>query len=209
MKKINLLIVGIVAMFGFMFAAQAQSASLQCDKTTIGIGETTNCFITLETEAVATETVISLSSSKHLSVTEPVANSAAGWVKDDANTRIVTGGGISNYAFKNTTGTKSSQVFAFKITLLESARKLSEGDECGQVCISAVTVNGANMTGIEVGSGTCFTPTVVEDECVGENCDPKNPQTGAFMNYLIILGVGIAAIAVILIVRRTTKFYRV
>lgn len=205
MKKINLLIVGIIAMFGVMFAVQAQGVTLACDKTTIGIGESTNCTVTIETEAVVTDTVITLDSSKYLIVTAPVANTSAGWSADTTKTNATTG----EYAFKNTAGSSNtSQVFSFTVTLSEEARNLSADDECGQLCISAVTFNNgtATMGSIIKGTGTCFAPTIREDECVGESC---NPQTGAFMNYLLIVGVGLGAIAVILIVRKTSKFYRV
>ena len=208
MKKINLFIVGIVAMFGVMFAVHAEpSATLQCDKSTIGIGESTNCYVTIQTDSAISDTVITLSSSKYLIVSSPVANSKAGWVADAEKTKTSTG----EYAFKNTSGgTTSSQVFSFTVTLSEEAKKLSAEDDCGQICISAVTFNNgtATMGTILQGTGTCFAPTVREEECT-ENCDPKNPETGAFMNYLIILGVGVGAIAAILIVRRTSKFYRV
>ena len=205
MKKINLLIVGIVAMFGVMLSVQAQGVSLKCDDKEIRIGESTNCQIYLETDDVATETVITLSHSQYLGVTSPMPNNTSGWQADPANTNASAG----KYAFVNTTGTKASQVFSFTLTVLESARNLSSYDECGEICISAITVNGAPVGGLLSGTGKCFPPVVVDEKCVGDNCEPKNPETGAFMNYVLILLVGAAAVAVILIVRRTSKFYRV
>ena len=208
MKKINLFIVGIVAMFGVMFTVHATpSATLSCNKKTIGIGESANCKVEIATDSTIEDVAITLSSSKYLSVSAPTANSKAGWVADASKTTVSNNQYV--YAFKNTSGgTTSSQVFSFTVTLLEEARKLSSYDECGELCISAVTFGEATMGTIIKGEGTCFTPVVTEEECT-ENCDPKNPETGAFMNYLIILGVGVAAIAAILIIRRTSKFYRV
>jgi len=209
MKKINLLIVGIVAMFAVMLGVQAQSVTLRCDKNTIGIGESTLCDVTIDTEAAVTDVVITLSSSSNtLDVSAPTANSKAGWVADIENTKVSSG----EYAFKNTAGsTGKSQVFSFTVTLNENARNLSAEDDCGQLCISSVIYNNgsATMGTITKGTGTCFAPTIEEEECVGESCNPKNPETGAFANYLAILAVGIGAIVVILVIRRTSKFYRV
>ena len=211
MKKFYLLIVGFVAMFGLMFSVNAaQSATLTCDKTTIGIGESTNCYVTIETEANVTDTVITLRSSQYLIVSSPVANTKAGWAVDAAKTKTSSG----EYAFANSTSggvTGATQVFSFTVTLSEKAKNLAADDNCGQLCIGAVTFNNgtATMGTIIEGTGTCFAPTIREEECTGDSCNPKNPETGAFMNYLIIAGVGVAAIAVILIVRKTTKFYRV
>lgn len=205
MKKLNLLVVGLAAMFAVMFSVKAQSATLACDKTTIGIGESANCTVSIETEQVITDTVITLDASKYLIVSAPVANSKAGWVADAEKTNSSTG----EYAFKNTAGSSNAtQVFSFTVTLSEEAKNLSAEDDCGQLCISAVTFNNgtATMGTILKGTGTCFAPTIVEDECVGESC---NPKTGAFANYLVILAVGLGAIVVILIARKTTKFYRV
>lgn len=206
MKKINLLIIGLVAMFGFMFSVNAaQGVSLSCDKTTIKIGEAANCVVELTgLEANVSATTIALSTSEYLDITNVTANTAAGWSASTSGTNAANG----EYAFNNANGVSGAktQVFSFNVTLNEGAKNLSEGDSCGQLCISAVTLDGERLTGIIQGTGTCFAPTVVIEECVGESC---NPQTGTFMNYMIIVGIGAIAIVGILISRKTNKFYKI
>ena len=203
MKKINLLIIGFVAMFGFMFTVNAaQGVALSCNKTDIKIGETANCTVSLTgIESSISATTITLSTSEYLDITNVTANTAAGWSQSTAGTTSTT-----EYAFNSASGSMGGQVFSFNVTLNEGAKNLSEGDSCGQLCISAVTLDGERLAGIIQGTGTCFAPTVVIEECVGESC---NPQTGTFMNYIIIVAVGAIAIAGILIARRSSKFYRV
>ena len=205
MKKISLLVIGIIAMFGVMLTVNAEAGvTLKCDKTEIAIGDTTNCYVTITNTTTVTSVDITLSTSKYLVISGITANSTAGWVANSANTSGTV------YSFDNATGvTGASQVFSFNVTLSEAAKNLSAEDDCGQLCISAVTFNKGNPESVLEGTGTCFSPTVTQETCVGENCDPKNPETGAFMNYLIILGVGVVAIATILIIRRSSKFYRV
>ena len=202
MKKINLLIIGILAMFGFMAVASADpGVTLKCEKTEVKIGETTNCYVTITADTETTNVDIALDTSKYLIVSNPTANTKAGWSVNSERTKT----GV--YSFDNTSGiTGSSQVFSFNVTLSEDAKNLSADVDCGQLCISAVTFNKGIADTVLKGTGTCFAPTVIEESCVGESC---NPTTGTFMNYLVIVGAGIIAIATMLIIRRTSKFYRV
>ncbi len=203
MKKINLLIVGILAMFGVMFTVNAQGVTLQCDKTEIKIGDTTNCYVTITADTQTTSVSFVLDTSKYLIISGQTANTKAGWTVNQQGT---TG---STYSFNNEAGiTGTSQVFSFNVTLSEEAKNLGADDDCGQLCISAVTFNNGAPDSVLKGTGTCFAPTVIEEKCVGESCNAV-PETGSFMNYLMIIGAGFIAIATILIIRRTNKFYRV
>ena len=214
MKKFNLLILGLVAMFGFMFSAKAaETAILECKNPEIKIGESTVCTVTIGYDSAINTAAVTLDTSKYLQVSNVIASAAGGWQADSANTSAATG----KYTFVNTLtsgATGASEVFSFTATLLDEAKNLSANDECANLCLSAVSVTtSGSTTPIPFSNikkdvqGVCYEPTIIEENC--PDCDPKNPETGAFMNYLIIVGVGIAAIAVILIVRKTTKFYRV
>ena len=217
MKKINLLILGIVAMFGFVFTANAAGiAKIECTNPEIRIGESTNCTVSVGYDGTTPikTAAITLSDSEYLIISDVRASAAAGWQQDLTGTSTTSG----RYSFINSNQSgiaTTSEVFSFTVKLSEEAKKLSSTDKCGNLCISKVEVTSATTSAelpfdqiLESTQGACYTPVVINEECT-ENCDPKNPETGAFMNYLIIVGVGIAAIAVILIVRKTTKFYRV
>lgn len=207
MKKINLLIIGIVAMFGFMVSVNAANGvSMKCEKTQIKIGESSNCVVYVESNAAISEAKITLSASEHLGIkylgvvgSTVKPNSAAGW-----SLYNISG---DEYTFKNSIGsTGKSELFAFNVTLLDSAKNLSETDDCGQLCIKAASFDGNVIGPLVDGSGTCFQPVIIEESCVGEDC---NPKTGDFMNYVVIGVVGVFAIAAIVIARKSAKFYRV
>ena len=201
MKRINLLIIGIAAMFGFMVSVSAANGvSLTCDKTQVKIGESSNCVVSITSESPVSAATITLSTSEYLIISNIRANTTAGWSASSAGTSG------NNYAFNNTTGSTGGQVFSFNVTLAEAAKNLSETDDCGQLCISAATFNGNVITGIIPGTGTCFAPVIVDESCVGEDC---NPKTGDFMNYAVIGVVGVFAVAAIVIARKSAKFYRV
>lgn len=199
MKKFNLLIIGIVAMFGFMISAKAaQGVSMTCDKTSVKIEESANCYVSFTSDTPVTDISITLSTSEYLGVSNVVANSAANWTSNGSSGNV--------YSFKNTTGGTTGQLFSFTVTLLPGAKNLTENDDCGQICIKEARFNGNILTGVTAGTGTCFMPTVNIEQCVGENC---NPKTGSFMNYVIIGAVTIIAIAAVVIARKSSKFYRV
>lgn len=201
MKKFNLLIIGIVAMFGFMISAKAaNSASLTCDKTDVKVGESANCLVSISANAPLSAVTIKLSASEHLGISNVVANTKAGW------TASASGTSGNTYSFNNSTGSTGGELFSFTVTLLESAKQLSEGDSCGQICIVEALFDGNQIAGITQGTGTCFAPNITVEQCVGENC---NPKTGSFMNYIIIGAVTIIAIAAVVIARKSSKFYRV
>ncbi|MBR1416511.1 MAG: hypothetical protein IJ572_01675 [Bacilli bacterium] len=209
MKKMNLLIIGIVALFGFAINVKAANGvNLSCEKSTIQIGESTTCTVSITSDATINATAITLSTSEYLDVSGIIANTAAGWTASATGTSAANG----LYAFNSTTGSVGlSEVFSFNVTLNQSASNLSEGDSCGQLCISAATFDGTALQGIIEGTGTCFAPVIVVPTCQGSECDPKtpNPETGDFMNYVIIIGTAVIAIVAVVIARRSSKFYRV
>ena len=210
MKKLGLFAIGLFAAFGFMSGVKAvNGVSLKCETTTLKLGETTNCTVTVTSEATINAATITLSTSEYLSVSNVTANSAAGWTQAAPTTSATSATTGGEYAFNNTVGTTGGQLFSFNLTLNTNASKLGEGDSCGQLCISAATFNGNALTGTIQETGTCFAPTMIIDKCVGEDCNPKNPDTGTFMNYVVIAGaLGLAVLAVI-VAKRSSKFYKI
>ena len=201
MKKINLLVIGLIAAFGFSSSVfAADSVSMTCDKKNISIGESASCKVTLNLESTVMATSITLDQSETLDVENVVPNT--GWTQS-ASTKA--GTYSFNYPTPGING--KTQVFSFDVKLNEKAANLSSTDDCGQLCIKTVTLDGGSMTGITKGEGTCFTPVLVPDEpCVGENC---NPKTGAFANVAAIVGVAFVALGAIVIAKRSSKFYRI
>ncbi len=198
MKKFNLFIFAMVAMLGFTVSAKAaNSVALTCDKTEINIGESTNCSVKLTADVVVNTSTIELSSSEYLDISNVKPNEAAGWKLSTANNATE-----GKYVFNNESG-KSGEIFSFTLTLNSKAKALGENDDCGQLCIASATING---TAAIKDKGTCYSPTVVEEECVGEDC---NPKTGAFANYAIIIASIIIAGAAVIVARKSTKFFRV
>ena len=197
MKKINLFLVAMVAMLGFTVSAKASSVKLDCDKTKINIGESTVCTVTLDADVVVNTATIELSAGEALDISAPKPNETAGW-KLSTNNNASTG----KFVFINDNG-KSGQVFSFTVTLNSNAKKLGVTDDCAQLCIADALINGK---GAISDKGTCYTPIVTEEECVGENC---NPKTGAFANYAIIISSILIAGVAVVIARRSTKFFRV
>ena len=205
MKKFYLLIASFIAMFGFMLSVSAaeQSVSLECGKYDILIGETTNCAIKVTSDVPVTSIMVQVSTSRYLKIDG--LKTQTGWTADASQT--TTTSTSARYAFTNATGvTGTATVFSFNITLDEGAKNITEG-ECGQMCISWYVINNEDPVTVPPSKGVCVNPSFVEPPC--EDCDPKNPETGAFMNYIIIAGIGVAAIATMFIIRRTNKFYRV
>ena len=199
MKKINLFIVGLVAMLGFTTSAMAaDSASLSCTNKEIAPGESTNCTITINTTTSVTSAIVELDTSEYLTVSE--VTPGTGWTDMKAV--------APKYSFESATAsTGSKQLFSFKLTLSKAAENI-DAENCGQLCIQTLTFNSGDdavkVQPVKGSTGTCFLPTVVE-----KTTDPKNPETGAFANYAIILGVAAIAVVSIIGARKATKFYRV
>ncbi len=205
MKKINLLVIAIIACIGMLgFSADvkaANTASISCKKKTIKVGETTNCTISLEYDSVVNEAVFSLASSDTLDISTPTPNTTAGWQKDATGTNTTS----AIYAFKNSQSFKKGEVFSFNVTLNNKAKELGEGDNCGNLCIDSVVINDA-ATLNDLGNGNCYKPTIEKTDCPEPPC---NPETGSFANYALILGsIAIAGVAVV-IARKSSKFFRI
>ena len=203
MKKVNLFIVALVAMFGFCFSAfAAQDVSLSCEGSkTIKIGESRLCTVSITSQEAVQSAVVTISAGQHLAISDPKANTSAGWT---ASSVASTDG---SYSFNNTTGVTSGQVFSFKVTLKDSAKQLSAGDSCGELCISSAKFNDMQLT-VSKGTGTCFIPTYVVEECPNGKCT-ENPKTGEFLNYAIIGGVLVIGVAAVVVARKNTKFFRI
>lgn len=206
MKKIGLFMVGAFALFGFVASANAApSLSLSCQKEELKIGETTNCTVNLTTDVKANYITVEMSPSEYLDISAVTANAAAGWTADSAGTDKAK----YKFSFESSLGvTGSKELFSFNLTLKETVRgKLSEGDVCGNLCLSKFELNKSGSSiPVEGGvRGTCYGPALVIEN---EPANPENPKTGEFMNYAIIAGVGVIAVAGVIIARKSTKFYR-
>ena len=205
MKKVNLFVIGVIALFGFGITAHAaNSVALICsdNRKELKIGESTNCYVKINSESTIHAAQITLSTSEYLKVSNVKANTASGW----------TGANLTgpNYTFNSTAGsTGPSQLFSFDITLTDGAKKLSAGDDCGQLCISGYLFDGVGDQNLTKSTGICFSPTVVEEKCIGSGCNPTNPNTGEFMNYVIIGGVALIAVAAVVIAKKSNKFFKI
>lgn len=203
MKKINLFLFGLVAMLGFgVSVSAADTAGLSCLKSDLSIGESTTCTVSITTASAVSSASITLKSSEHLIISDAKANDSAGWQQSAASSS-------SEYVFNRTVAGAAgkSDVFSFTLTLSESAKNLSKNDDCGNICIAAVTLDKGTVSGITENSQFCYRPTIVpEEKCEGEDC---NPKTGAFANYVAIAAVAVIAVGAILVARRSSKFYRV
>ena len=205
MKKTCLFVIGVFALFGFMFSVNAESTlTMSCENNKLKVGQTTNCVVYLTADIAVTNIKITMDPSEHLDLTAVTANSAAGWTKDSTGTNEA----AYQFAFNSTAATGvtgRTPLFSFNLTLNEKAKKLSNGDICGQLCFSSAILNNSTQIPIGKGTGTCFGPAVVNDSPT----TPDNPETGAFMNYVIIAGVGVLAVAGVVIARRSSKFFRI
>ncbi len=220
-KNLSLAILGLVAMFGIgvkanaAVSATASTATLSCNKTTINIGESTVCKVSITPvldgsgEYVAA-TRITLAPSKHLIISDITPNSTAGFTRSTAASG-------NEYSFSTTQTTittgKTTEVFSFTATLSEEAKNLQSLDDCAQICIEGVgliTNLNTNPEYLQPNSsgnvGTCYNPVVTEQTCQGDDC---NPKTGAFMNVAVATGIGVVAIGAIVLARKSNKFYRV
>lgn len=222
-KNLSLAILGLVAMFGIgvkanaAVSATASTATLSCNKTTINIGESTVCKVSITPVLDGSGEYVNvanfvLAPSEYLIISDITPNSTAGFTRSTAASG-------NTYAFGTTQTTittgKTTEVFSFTATLSEEAKNLSSTDNCAQICIEAVSLitNLSDSTGTgllpSTGSnsiGTCYNPVVTEQTCQGDEC---NPKTGAFMNVAVATGIGVVAIGAIVLARKSNKFYRV
>ena len=100
---------------------------------------------------------------------------------------------------------------AGKVSIKEGANKLvvtaSEGDQTETYTIN---LNVTKTTG-KAASATSNEKDVKAVSTTSYDKDGKataNPDTGAFLNYSLLIGGGAIAIGAIIIVRRHNKFYR-
>ena len=212
LKKIcSFLLVGALATFAVgTKALAANSMRLSCGKTDIKIGDSTTCTIygtvdfTSEDDAPSAAT-ITLSTSEYLKISNVKANSTAGWT----NTTSASSSGTT-YSFSNSaaatkiTSGKEFEIMSFTATLDQAAKNLASYDDCARLCIGGATFNGASVSNASL--GTCYNPTVTSEQCVGASC---NAETGAFLNYSLVLVGSAVAVCAIIVSRKNSKFYRV
>lgn len=212
LKKISsLLIVGIIAAFVVApKALAANSMRLACSKTNIKIGDSTTCTIygtidfASEDDAPSAAT-ITLSTSEYLNISNVKANSTAGWTNTTSASSTGTTYSFSNSsaATKITSG-KEFEIMSFTATLDQAAKNLASYDDCARLCIGGATFNGASLSTASL--GTCYSPVVTPDTCEGASC---NAETGAFLNYSLVLVGAAVAVCAIIVSRRNSKFYRI
>ena len=216
MKKIcSLLVVGLIAGFALIpNAFAANSVRISCAKTQIEIGGSTNCTVygtvdfTSEENAPSAAT-ITFSHTEYLKISNIQANSTAGWI----NTTSAAASN-STYSFSNSaaatkiTSGKEFEIMSFTATLDQAAKNLASYDDCANLCISAATFNGSSVLAQNI--GTCFNPTVTTvstpEECVGASC---NAETGAFLNYSLVIVGSLVAVCAIIVSKKNSKFFRI
>ena len=212
-KLCSVLIVGLVASITLApKALAANTVRLSCAKTQINIGDSTTCTVygnvTFESEdAAPSAATITFSHTKYLNISNVKANSTAGWTNTTSSSATSGTYSFSNSsaATKITSGTEF-EIMSFSLTVDQAAKNLASTDECGDLCISAATFNGSTLLGSNIGS--CFKPQIgkEEEKCVGASC---NAETGAFLNYsLVIVGAAVAVCAII-VSKKNSKFYRI
>ena len=212
MKKVcSFLIVGLMAAFIVAPKAfAANSVKLSCTKTEIKIGESVNCTVygnvdfTTEDNAPSAAT-ITLSHTEYLKISNVQANATAGWTNTTATTAS-----SGTYSFSNSsaatkiTSGKEFEIMSFTATLDQSAKNLASYDDCANLCISAATFNGSSV--LSSNTGTCYNPVVSVDECKGSKC---NAETGAFLDYTLVVILALVAVGAIVVSKRNSKFYRI
>lgn len=212
-KLLSLLVVGSVAMLAINGNVKAaDNVTFTCDKTEIKINESATCEVKANIAAAPTSKAeIVVANSQYLSISNVKGNSAAGWGTPTASstTTSTEGNGITTYSLAyTTTGSYpigvDTQIMSFTITLLSTAKNLSSTENCAQICINAVAIDGASIA--SVGTGICRTPTVTIEDCTGTSC---NAKTGAFLNYALLGGGAIIAVGAIIVARRNNKFYKI
>ncbi len=202
MKKNTLLGLGItlVSLFAFGMKVNAGTISISCEKEDLRKGESTTCNINA---AGFTEAITSFTAeveSNYLVVSDITPNSTAG-ISDNGST-----GTMINFANNSMNTTTNGVLGAFTLTLSENAQDIGDGT-CGSLCLKNVRVNGTYVDNFdETASGICKAPGFIEEECVGEECDPN---TGAFTSYLLLGGGAAIALVAIILVRKNSKFYNV
>ena len=211
LKKLYLLVVMLVAVFGFTFSAKAagKDVTLSCSPTKIsivgGTSETSLCTVSIKSDTAVKTVAVTLDSSKYLEIGNIKANSL--WTQSKSSTTA------GEYAFNAASGSVPAgeyELFSFTIKLSASVKEIQDADyNCGSLCIKAASIDGTEKKYEEsAGTGTCFAPLVEVEECEGDSCK-ANPETGAFTNYIVV-GLAIAAALVaIIIARRKNKFFRV
>ena len=210
-KFCSFLIVGLMA--ALMYAPNAfaaNSVKLSCAKTDIKIGASTTCTVygtvdfTSEENAPSAATV-TFSHTEYLKISNIQANATAGWT----NTTSAAASN-STYSFSNSTAAtkitsgKEFEIMSFTITLDQAAKNLASYDDCANLCISAATFNGSSV--LASNTGTCYSPVVSAEECVGESC---NAKTGAFLNYSLVIVGSLVAVCAIIISKKNAKFFRI
>lgn len=203
-KKFNLLLLGISLLFVGSFKANAAgSAYLKCEDQTIKVGASTNCTVYGNSDTDVTEFIASLETSEYLTISNATPNT--GWIVGNRTSTTDPKKQTYHYTFDATKATltpnKDFAVFSFTLTLAEAAKNLTQG-ECGQICLGSAFINGTTVTS----NSSCYTPVVDFDKCEGEEC---NPETGAFVNYLILGSGALVALIAIVALNKNKKFYRV
>jgi hypothetical protein len=206
-KILSLTIVGLVAMLAINGNVKAaDTVTLKCNKTEIKIGESTTCEVDATLASAPSAATLTIANSQYLTISAVTANSTVGWALSKTNNDSTY---VTTYSFNNSTSASvplntSTAVMSFTVTLSTEAKNLASTDNCGQICISAATFDGAALT--SVGSGVCYTPTVTIEDCTGTGC---NATTGAFLNYALLGGGAAIALGAIVIARRNNKFYKI
>jgi len=215
MKKMNKILAAVLVGFIGVGVAHAQtSATLTCEDLKLVPGASTICTVKITPDATAassttpTKTFIaSIAQSQYLTMSDVKVNTTAGFsnLKEQTDSTNALTNIISLDYTGTVTADKEIEVFSFKMTLSKEAENLPDGN-CGQLCLSSALFDSNSVTLGDDGKPYCPNFSINKPTCVGEDC---NPTTGEFMNYAIIAGVCVVALAAIVIVSKKNKFYNV
>ena len=200
MKKVSSFVLFLAMVLILPISAKAESSfKVECDKTTLARGESTNCTYKMITDELAAEPVTSLQATVKTTKDMTIEGFSKGpdWT-GTANFPEGSHEGTINLTSVDPSGIVAKEIVIGTITVLLSP----DAVECGGVCINVTKYvqGGKEYTGNEV----CADFTID-----GEPTTTPTPETGAFASYIVLAGGAFLALGTIAIVKRKNKFYHV
>ena len=209
MKKLTKLMAIAVGMLMLPFTVNAEAQfTFDCDKSKLEPGGTTQCVIKATDhtdEGISSVTVqVMKDSLKYITVNGFVENSTQWSITTKAPESYL-------YSLKpvvDSAGIQASEVGAYNITLDKDA-----AGDCGTICVKVDYIDnqGNERTALSgerpEGTTTGDQDYSCEDITIDKAVTP--PNSGAFADYAVLIGVGALAVGAILLASKKSKFYRV